>query len=102
PAALFDDVVSLSRIPPEGHILEIGCGPGQASVPFARRGYHIHCIELGANLAAVARRNLGVYPKACVSIGAFETFPINNESFDLVISASAFHWIDPTERYLKT
>jgi 2-polyprenyl-3-methyl-5-hydroxy-6-metoxy-1,4-benzoquinol methylase len=45
PEALFDDVVALSAIPEEGRILEIGCGTGQATVPMARRGYHILCIE---------------------------------------------------------
>ena len=39
PEALFHDVVSLSGIPSGGRILEIGCGTGQATVPFARRGY---------------------------------------------------------------
>lgn len=41
PEVLFDDVVSLSEIPPGGRILQIGCGTGQATVPFARRGYRI-------------------------------------------------------------
>jgi 2-polyprenyl-3-methyl-5-hydroxy-6-metoxy-1,4-benzoquinol methylase len=58
PEALFDDVVALSGIPPGGRILEVGCGTGQATVPFARRGYRILCVELGENLAAVARHNL--------------------------------------------
>ncbi|MBA3794479.1 MAG: methyltransferase domain-containing protein, partial [Rubrobacter sp.] len=56
PEALFDDVASLSVIPSRGRILEIGCGTGQATVPLARRGYEILCVELGENLAAVARR----------------------------------------------
>ena len=63
PDELFDDVVSLSGIPFEGRILEIGCGTGQATVPFARRGYHVLCIELGENMAALARRNLRMYPQ---------------------------------------
>jgi len=54
PENLFDGVVTLSGIQPAGRILEIGFGTGQATVPFARRGYHILCIELGENLAAVA------------------------------------------------
>jgi SAM-dependent methyltransferase len=72
PGELFDDVVSLSGIPAGGRILEIGCGTGQATVPFARRGYRILCIELGENMAAVARRNLEGYPQAEVRTGAFE------------------------------
>ena len=40
PDELFDDVVSLSGIPFEGRILEIGCGTGQATVPFAHLRIH--------------------------------------------------------------
>src|SRR5918997_2611748 len=72
PEDLFDDVVLLSGIPAGGRILEIGCGTGQATVPFARRGYRILCIELGENMAAVALRNLEKYPNAEVRTGAFE------------------------------
>ena len=31
----------LSEIPPDGRILEIGCGTGKATLPFAQRGYAI-------------------------------------------------------------
>jgi len=101
PEALFDDVVSLSRIPSGGRILEIGCGTGQATVPFARRGYRILCVELGENLAAVARRNLTAYPRAEVLTADFERWPLPQEVFDLVVSATAFHWLDPSVAYPK-
>ena len=101
PEELFNDVVSLSGIPPHGRILEIGCGTGQATVPFARRGYRILCVELGEHLAAVARHNLTDYPDTEVYVGAFETWPIEEEAFDLVIAATAFHWIDPAVGYQK-
>ena len=98
---LFEDVVSLSNIQPDGRIIEIGCGTGQATVPFARRGYSILCIELGENLAAVARRNLAAYPRAEVCTGSFEEHPVEEGVFDLAISATAFHWLDPTVAYPK-
>ena len=101
PGDLFDDVVSLSGIPAGGRILEIGCGTGQATVPFARRGYHILCIELGENMAAVARRNLKGYPQAEVRTGAFEESSLQERAFDLAISATAFHWLDPAVAYPK-
>jgi SAM-dependent methyltransferase len=102
PEALFEDIITLSRIPPDGCILEVGCGTGQASLPFARRNYVIHCVELGANLADVAQRNLLSYPNAKVTVGNFETLPIESESYNLLMSATAFHWIDPAIRYKKT
>jgi SAM-dependent methyltransferase len=101
PEELFDDVVTLSGIPFEGRILEIGCGTGQATVPFARRGYSILCIELGENLAALARRNLEGFPCTEVRTGAFEEWPLQEEAFDLAISATAFHWLDPAVAYPK-
>src|SRR5689334_23193971 len=102
PETLFDDVVALSGIPQEGRILEIGCGTGQATVPMARRGYHLLCIELGANLTAVARRNVCVYPQVQVQTLAFEDWAIEEGAFDLAMSATAFHWIDPAISYKKT
>ncbi len=101
PDALFDDVVSLSGIPEGGRILEIGCGTGQATLPLARRGYRISCIELGENLAAVARRKLAGYPKAEVKTGNFEDHPVPEGAFDLAVSATAFHWLDPDVAYPK-
>src|SRR5918994_7704145 len=101
PGELFNDIVSLSGIPAGGRILESGCGTGQATVPFARRGYRILCIELGENMAAVARRNLEGYPQTEVLTGAFEEWPLQEEAFDLAISATAFHWLDPAVAYPK-
>ena len=101
PEALFDDVVTRSHIPPDGRILEVGCGTGQATIPFARRGYYIDGIELGENLAMVARHNLVSYPKAKVSVGAFEAWPHEDQTYSLLVSATAFHWIDPAVRYQR-
>jgi SAM-dependent methyltransferase len=101
PEDLFDDIVSLSGIPAGGRILEIGCGTGQATVPFARRGYHILCIELGENMAALARHNLKGYPQVEVRTGAFEESSLQEGAFDLAISATAFHWLDPAVAYPK-
>jgi ubiquinone/menaquinone biosynthesis C-methylase UbiE len=101
PTALIDDIIELSNIPSGGRILEIGCGTGQATVPFARRDYAIDCIELGDNLAEIAKRNLADYPKVTVTVDNFETVSLESASYDLVLSATAFHWIDPSIRFKK-
>jgi SAM-dependent methyltransferase len=94
PEALFDEIVALSGIPDGGRVLEIGPGTGQATLPMARRGYRVTALELGSNLAAVARRNLAAFPDVAVQVGAFEAWPLPEEPFDLVICVSAFHWLD--------
>lgn len=101
PAALFEDIIEFSKISNDGRILEIGCGTAQATLPFAVRGYTIHCIELGANLAAVAKQRLSNYSKVQITVGNFEEYPLAENSFDLVISGTAFHWIDPDIGYRK-
>jgi SAM-dependent methyltransferase len=101
PDALFDDIAALSGSGPGGQVLEIGCGTGKASVPLARRGYRVSCVELGANLAAIARRNLAPYPGCEVHVGAFEDWRGSPEAFDLAVAAQAFHWLDPAQALPK-
>lgn len=100
PAELYGDIHALSGVPDGGDVLEIGCGTGQATLPLARGGYRVICVELGDELAAIARRNLAAYPDVDVRVGAFETEPLPEAAFDLVVSATAFHWVAP-ESYPK-
>jgi SAM-dependent methyltransferase len=102
PAELFDDLAALTGLKPGDRVLEIGPGTGQATVPLARRGYRIVAVELGAGLAAVARRNLARFPDVEVVNAAFEQWPLPAEPFDAVVSATAFHWIDPEARLART
>jgi SAM-dependent methyltransferase len=101
PLALFDEIVAVSAIPEGGRILEIGCGTGQATLPLATRGYRMTCVEMGESLAAVGRTKLAGYPKVEVQTSSFETWPLQADAFDVVISAQAFHWIDPAVSYEK-
>jgi SAM-dependent methyltransferase len=101
PEALIDDVIALSAIPPGGRILEIGCGPGNATLPFARRGHPILAVELGEKLSALARRNLADFPQVEIVTAAFEDWPVQDSAFDLALSADAFHWIVPEIGYPK-
>jgi SAM-dependent methyltransferase len=102
PAALYDDLARLAGIGPGCRVLEIGCGTGQATIPLAERGCQIVAVELGAELAAVARRNLAGFPDVQVITAAFEAWPLPPEPFDVVLSATAFHWIDPAVRVVKS
>ncbi len=101
PAALFDDIVSYARLAEGARILEIGCGTGQATLPLARRGFHIDCLEPGARMAAIARAKLADYPSATIICSDFESFAAPQASYDLLLSATAFHWVDPKIRFRK-
>jgi SAM-dependent methyltransferase len=101
PSELFDDLIALADLNPGARVLEIGCGTGQATLPLARRGFKITALDIGAAMAAVAQRNLAPFPDVEVLVENFETWPLPAEPFDLVISATAFHWIDPAMRVHK-
>jgi len=101
PSELIDDLVALSRLGGNSRILEIGCGTGQATLPLARRGYAIDCVELGENLAALARAKLRNFPRVRVITCAFEAWQPGDEPYDLVLAATSWHWLDPAVAYAK-
>lgn len=104
PAQLFDDLVDLAGLAAGDRVVEIGCGTGQATVPLAERGLLVTAIELGAELAAVARRKLATFPGSLVLTTSFEWWqPEAGESgaFGAVVACNSLHWIDPELRFSK-
>ena len=101
PHELIEDIVSLSGLSPGGRVLEIGCGPGNATIAFARLGYSILGIELGARLAALAAEKCRAYPGVNILNLAFEDWELDEKAFDLALAADAFHWIPPEVGYPK-
>ena len=97
PAQVFDDVVSVSGVTPDSTLLEIGCGTGHATLGLATRGLRIHCIELGANMAAVAKEKLAASPRVSIEIADFDHWT-TSQQFDLVYYATAYHWLNPATR----
>jgi SAM-dependent methyltransferase len=100
PESLFDDLVALARLSPGDRLLEIGCATGKATRPLLERGFSIVCVELGAQLAERARRNLAGFALE-VDVAPFEEWSGPNRAFDLVYAATAWHWLDPSVRYGK-
>ncbi|MFF3916905.1 class I SAM-dependent methyltransferase [Streptomyces sp. NPDC001852] len=101
PPGLYDDLADLAGARPGSRVLEVGCGTGQATVPLARQGCRITAVEAGPSMAALARRNLAGAGTAEVVTAEFEKWPLPDEPFDTVLSATAFHWIDPAVRVAK-
>lgn len=101
PSQMFDDLVALAPIHSGSRVLEIGCGTGQATLPLARLGCALVAVELSADLAAIARQHLAGISDAQVVTSAFEDWPLPTTTFDIVLSATAFHWIDPDIRMTK-
>ena len=102
PQEVVDTVIAASNLHHGSRVLEIGCGTGQLSVPLAQHGIDLLALELGPHLAALARRNLKRFANVQVEVSSFEEWPMPSQKFDAVVSASAFHWLDPAVRFSKS
>jgi ubiquinone/menaquinone biosynthesis C-methylase UbiE len=102
PKDLFDSLEEACQLSKDAHLLEIAPGTGQATKPLAEKGYSIVAIELGSELANVARRELQEFKKVEVITSSFEDVELPAESFDLVFCATAFHWINPEVKFTKS
>ncbi|MBO7744519.1 class I SAM-dependent methyltransferase [Paenibacillus sp. MWE-103] len=101
PEALYEELIQAANLHAGDRLLEVGCATGKATLPLAKRGFKITCIELGAELAAAARQNLRGMDVDIVNQSFEEWQPEAEHAFDLVFAATAWKWMDPEVRYLK-
>ena len=92
---MVEHIIAFAALPTHGRIFEVGCGTGQMTLPFARRGYTMVALDQGERLAALAAQHCQSYPQVRVVLCAFEAWQDIPESYDLFLSAQAFHWIAP-------
>src|SRR5260370_14013313 len=101
PERIFDDLFAIGDLANDAAVLKLGCGTGQATRHFACRGCRVVCVELGENLAAIARRNLASFSHVEVVTSAFESWEPRESRFDMMFAASSWHWLDPEVRSAK-
>lgn len=102
PDELFSTLIKVTGLLPSHTILEIGPGTGQATKPLAALGNRITGIELGATLARVAAIELSPHPNVSIITGAFEDVSIPENTFDVVLAATSFHWIRDVVKFKKS
>ncbi|WP_152365722.1 hypothetical protein [Microlunatus speluncae] len=62
PTQLFDDLIELCGLGDNATLLEIGAGPGNATLPIAQKGLKITALEPGSASACRARQTLSTHP----------------------------------------
>lgn len=100
PEALFERLVAVTGVKSDARLLEVGSATGKATLPLARRGFRVTCIEPGPALAAAARARLVALP-VDVIVSRFEDWSPGGNRFALVFAATAWHWVAPEVRYVK-
>jgi SAM-dependent methyltransferase len=95
PGELFADLVAITGMGGGSRVLEVGCGTGQATRSLAALGLPVTAIEPGAGMAALAHQRLAAFPHVEVENSTFEEWDDRGRRFDVVVAASAWHWVDP-------
>ena len=81
--------------------IEVGIGGGQATLPILKTGCHLTAVEYGGELTKVCKEKFKEYRNFSIITNKFEDTNFSSETFDLVYSASAFHWVPENIGYTK-
>ena len=99
PAECIDRVIEYAALNNDSRILEVGCGTGKATGCFIERDFFVTGIDIGEAMVEVARSRFG--GSAEFLLTSFEDFEDAASGYDLIYSATAFHWVDQKVRWTK-
>lgn len=99
PSALFDRL--FSSLPTNADVVEVGPGTGQATAALLSRNARVTAVEIGPDLARLLQEKLGADERLTVVNDDFENVELPTNSFDAVVSATAYHWVDPAAQVDK-
>jgi len=94
PDRVYQVLTERCGLGPGTRLLEVGPGTGQATRELLARGADVIAVEPGARLADHLVADL---PGASLRVirEGIETAALFDSTFDLVVSATAFHWVRP-------
>jgi ubiquinone/menaquinone biosynthesis C-methylase UbiE len=98
---LYEDIMEYKEINPSSKVLEVGIGTGQATLPILEKGCSLTAIELGDKLAEYTKQKFSNYNNLSIENIAFQDYQCPPNSYDMIYSASAFHWIPEELGYKK-
>jgi SAM-dependent methyltransferase len=96
PDGLFEDLVAITGMDERSAVLEAGCGTGQATRSLVGLGCSVTAVEPGTGMATLARERLAGSPNVEVEMSSFEEWADQGRRFDVLVAASAWHWVDPS------
>lgn len=83
------------------YAIEVGIGGGQATLPFLKTGCNLTAVEYGEEFSKLCKEKFREYHNFFILTSKFEDTEFSDDSYDLVYSASAFHWVPESVGYTK-
>ena len=98
---LYQAIFDYININENSRVIEVGSGTGQATEPVLRTECELTAVEYGENLSRILKEKYGAYKNFSVITGKFEDTEFEDNAYDLVFSATAFHWVPEEIGYPK-
>ncbi|MDE7172114.1 MAG: class I SAM-dependent methyltransferase [Oscillospiraceae bacterium] len=101
PDELYQTIFDHITLDESCHAVEIGIGGGQATLPFLKTGCNLTAVEYGERFSELCREKFKGYDNFSIVTNKFEDVNFIDDTYDLVYSASAFHWVPESVGYAK-
>lgn len=83
------------------YVAEVGIGGGQATLPILKKGCNLTAVEYGEEFTKLCKEKFKEYRNFSIITNKFEDTNFLDNTYDLVYSASAFHWVSESIGYTK-
>ena len=100
PKELYDTVMKFAEPGAGAEVLEVGAGTGQATDLFLSGDFRFDLLEVSGEQVLFLKQKYGNNPKVTVVKDYFEQYE-TEKRYDLIYSATAFHWVDSWIGYPK-
>ena len=98
---IYSTIFDYIPIGENSRVIEVGSGTGQATEPVLKTGCELTAVEYGVNLSEVLKAKFRDYQNFHVVTARFEDAELEEDAYDLVFSATAFHWVPEEIGYPK-
>ena len=83
------------------YAVEVGIGGGQATLPILKTDCNLTAVEYGEKFSKLCTEKFKEYRNFSIITNKFEDTIFSDDAYDLVYSASAFHWVPESIGYTK-
>jgi ubiquinone/menaquinone biosynthesis C-methylase UbiE len=89
-------------IEPEAVVLDIACGTGEFErlILAEHPRQHMVGVDISEKMLDIASHKLVAYPHVAFQVATASALPFTDQCFDVIVSASAFHYFDSPEAAL--
>lgn len=97
PPEVLEYLRSEGKLKKGATLVDIGSGTGIFTKLLLDEGYEVYAVEPNAEMREAAEDWLGSYPGFRSINGTGEQTTLQSNTADMIVSATAFHWIDPAK-----